>query len=331
MCEADYTVPAGATTYNAGEDTNPWTELKIRVPAEAIDLAGDIAQMTVPYGIYIEDYRFLEEETLEIAHIDLIDEDLLQKDRSVGYIHIYLEPGINPMEAVLFLQERYSDCQIASDIELLPCKREDWQNNWKKYFHPMEIGSSLLIQPSWEEEDQDQRETADGRKILRIEPGMAFGTGSHDTTRLCLETLEETIQGGETVLDLGCGSGILSLAALLLGAKSAEGVDIDELAVKTAIENGTINGFTAPQYTIHCGDMAERISGTYDIVVANIVADIIVLFCQTARQFMHEESVFIISGIIATREEDVLKAFADNNFTVKERKQSGEWLCFTVS
>lgn len=328
MC--DTTVPAGATTYNAGDNPNPWTEIKIQVPAEAIDLAGDIAQMTVPYGIYLEDYRFLEEETMEIAHIDLIDADLLAKNRDVGVVHIYIEPGENPAEAVAFLKERYTSCGIKATIETIPCKREDWQNNWKKFFHPMEVGSKLLIQPIWEEADGDQKQTAEGRSILHIEPGLAFGTGSHDTTRLCLETLEERIMGGETVLDLGCGSGILSLAALLLGAKSTEGVDIDELAVKTAIENGRLNGFREPEYRIHCGDMAEQITGKYDIVVANIVADIIVLFCQTARQFMHEDSLFILSGIIDSREEDVLAAFSDNGFTVLERKQSGEWLCFVV-
>ena len=328
MC--DNAVPSGATTYNAGDNPNPWTELKITVPAEHIDLAGDIAQMTVPYGIYIEDYRFLEEETMEIAHIDLIDEDLLAKNRDCGIVHIYIEPGENPAEAIAFLQERYADCGIPNTIETIPCKREDWQNNWKKFFHPMEVGSKLLIQPIWEEADAGKKLTEDGRNILHIEPGLAFGTGSHDTTRLCLETLEERIAGGETVLDLGCGSGILSLAALLLGAKSAEGVDIDELAVKTAVENGTLNGFGEPEYVVHCGDMAEQIHGKYDIVVANIVADIIVLFCETARQFMHEDSIFVISGIIANREPDVQAAFAANGFTVVERKQSGEWLCFVV-
>lgn len=330
MCHEETMVPEGANTYNAGNNPNPWTELKIEVPAQQLDLAADIAQMTVPYGIYIEDYRLLEEETLEIAHIDLIDEDLLAKDRDTGVVHIYLEPGENPAEAIAFLQERYAASGISSTIETIPCKREDWQNNWKKYFHPMEIGRHLLIQPIWEEADAKKKQTEDGRHILHIEPGLAFGTGSHDTTRLCLETLEERIKGTESVLDLGCGSGILSLAALLFGARSAEGVDIDELAVKTAKENGRLNGFSEEVYKVHCGDMTEKISGTYDIVVANIVADIIVLFCKTARQFMHDGSIFIISGIISSREDDVLAAFADNGFTVVERKQSAEWLCFVV-
>ncbi len=323
----DPEIVAGATTYNAGDDASPWTEIKISVPSARLDDAEAIAQMTVPYGIYIEDYSNLEAEVDEIAHIDLIDEDLLAKDRTTGIIHVYIEPGENPAEAVAFLTERYTAAGIDNDIDLIPCKREDWQDNWKKYFKPMEIGKKLLIQPSWEDIEKD---VDTDRTVLHLEPGLAFGTGTHNTTQLCLETLEERIRGGESVLDLGCGSGILSIASLLLGAERAEGVDIDELAVKTAIENGRRNGFTEPQYKVQAGDMTEKVEGTFDIVVANIVADIIVLFCESARQFMHEGSLFIVSGIINTREQDVLKAFADNGYEIVERKESGEWLCFVV-
>lgn len=321
-------LPEGANTYSAGTNPDPWTEVRIEVPAERIDAAGDIAHMTVPYGIYLEDYRFLEEEIDEIAHIDLIDEALKDKDRSKGIVHIYLEPGENPAEAVAFLQEQYAEAGIPSELTVIPCRREDWQDNWKQYFQPTEVGKKLLIQPVLD--DVKKVAAADGRKTLYLEPGLAFGTGTHETTRLCLQTLEETVKDGETVLDLGCGSGILSIAALLFGASRAEGVDIDELAVKTAVENGKRNGFEEPVLTYHCGDMAKQVSGTFDIVVANIVADIIVLFCETARNFMKEGSVFIVSGILNTREQDVLDAFAANGFTVVSRKADGEWLCFTV-
>lgn len=324
-------LPEGASTYSAGTSTDPWTEVRIEVPAERIDAAGDIAHMTVPYGIYLEDYRFLEEEIDEIAHIDLIDEALKDKDRSKGVVHIYLEPGENPAEAVAFLQEQYAAAGIPTELTVVPCRNEDWQDNWKQFFKPTEVGQKLLIQPVWEEVGGPTSvEPATSRKVLYLEPGLAFGTGTHETTRLCLQTLEETIRGGETVLDLGCGSGILSIAALLFGASRAEGVDIDELAVKTAVENGKRNGFEAPVLTYHCGDMAKQVSGTFDIVVANIVADIIVLFCETARNFMKDGSIFIVSGILNTREQDVLDAFAANGFTVVSRKADGEWLCFTV-
>lgn len=329
--EKETGLPEGASTYSAGTNPDPWTEVRIEVPAGRIDAAGDIAHMTVPYGIYLEDYRFLEEEIDEIAHIDLIDEALKDKDRTKGVVHIYLEPGENPAEAVAFLQEQYAEAGIPSELTVIPCRREDWQDNWKQYFRPTEVGKKLLIEPVLEEvEGSTPVEPMSERKTLYLEPGLAFGTGTHETTRLCLQTLEETIRGGETVLDLGCGSGILSIAALLFGASRAEGVDIDELAVKTAVENGKRNGFEEPVLTYHCGDMAKQVTGTFDIVVANIVADIIVLFCETARNFMKEGSVFIVSGILNTREQDVLDAFAANGFTVVSRKADGEWLCFTV-
>lgn len=302
-----------------------WTEIKIEIDAENIDLAADIAQMTVPYGIYIEDYRTLEEEAMEIAHIDLIDEDLLAKDRSKGFVHIYLEPEMNPAEAVAFLTERYAAAGIRFEVETLLCKREDWQNNWKQFFKPMPVGKKLLIRPTWDD-DYD----AGDRHVLHLEPGLAFGTGSHDTTRLCLETLEDYIHGGESVLDLGCGSGILALSALLLGAESAEGVDIDDIAVKTAIENGKTNGFAEPEYKIHCGDMTEKVTGKFDIVVANIVADVIIVFCENARKFMKYGAVFIVSGIIDSREQDVLKAFEAHGFKIEKRIESKGWLCFVL-
>ncbi|MBQ1663303.1 MAG: 50S ribosomal protein L11 methyltransferase, partial [Clostridia bacterium] len=219
---------------------------------------------------------------------------------------------------------------IPTELTVVPCRNEDWQDNWKQFFKPTEVGQKLLIQPVWEVEGSTKVEPTSERKTLYLEPGLAFGTGTHETTRLCLQALEENIWGGETVLDLGCGSGILSIAALLFGASRAEGVDIDELAVKTAVENGRRNGFEAPVLTYHCGDMAKQVSGTFDIVVANIVADIIVLFCETARNFMKDGSVFIVSGILNTREQDVLDAFVANGFTVVSRKADGEWLCFTV-
>ena len=302
-----------------------WTEVRITIDAENVDKAGDIASMVVPYGIYIEDYTDLEQQAWEIAHIDLIDEELLKKDRSKAIVHIYISPEESPAEAVAFLSERYSAEGIKNEIDLIACRNEDWENNWKQYFHPMPVGEKLLIQPLW----RDQVESGD-RKVLKIEPGLASGTGSHDTTRLCLETLEKHVSEGKTVLDIGCGSGILSIASLLLGAENAIGVDIDPLAVKTAKENGELNGFSEPKFTVHEGDLVDKVSGTYDIVVANIVADVIMLFCQNVGEFMNEDSVFITSGIIDTREDDVLSSFKKYGFEVQERYEQNGWLCFVV-
>lgn len=300
-----------------------WIEISIEIDAADIDRAADIATMTVPYGIYIEDYRNLESETWEIANIDLIDEELLAKDRTKGYVHIYISPEENPAEAVSFLTERFSAEGIGNVIQTAECKNADWENNWKAYFKPQKVGEKLLIRPVWID-DYD----AEGRMVLDIEPGLAFGTGGHNTTRLCLETLERYVKKDCTVLDTGCGSGILSVASLLLGAKHATGVDIDALAVKTAIENGEMNGFREPEYKILQGNLTDKVSGKFDVIVANIVADIIILFAKDVGNFMHEDSVFITSGVIAPREGDVLAAFAENGFEVIERNEDEDWLCF---
>ena len=300
-----------------------WTEVKISVNADDVDKAGDIASMVVPYGIYIEDYRELEKEAWEIAHIDLIDEELLEKDRSKAIVHVYISPEENPAEAVAFLRERYSAEGIENEIDLNQCKNEDWENNWKQYFHHIPVGEKLLIRPTWEDEFE-----AGGRKVLNIEPGLAFGTGSHETTRLCLETLEKHIHEGTTVLDIGCGSGILSIASLLLGAEKAVGVDIDALAVKTAIENGEVNNFREPEYTILQGNLTDKVSGKFDVVVANIVADVIIMFCKDVASFMKDDALFITSGIIDTREQDVIDAFNKYGFEIKARHTKGGWVCF---
>lgn len=300
-----------------------WTEVKINVSAKDVDKAGDIAQMVVPYGIYIEDYSDLEEAAWEIAHIDLIDEDLLKKDRDMAVVHIYISPEENPAEAVAFLSERYNTEKIEHEIDLSVCRNQDWENNWKEYFKPMPVGEKLLIRPVWEDEYD-----ADGRTVLSIEPGLAFGSGGHDTTRLCLETLEKHINPDIDLLDIGCGSGILGIAGLLLGAKSATGVDIDALAVKTARENGDINGFSEPKFTVFEGNLTDKVTGKYDVVVANIVADIIVMFTENVGKFLKDDGVYITSGIIDTREQDVLDAFEKYGFEVIGRHESCGWLCF---
>ena len=175
-----------------------WTEIKIKVPNRYLEAAGDIAQMAVPYGIYIEDYSALEQEVEEIAHIDLIDEELLKKDRTKGIVHIYINPDESPQEAVAFLSERYTSEGIEHEIELASCIEEDWLNNWKKYFNPIPIGEKLLIRPTWRDEYDSQ-----GRAVINLDPGLAFGTGTHETTRLVLQTIEKYVKAGAILFEDG--------------------------------------------------------------------------------------------------------------------------------
>lgn len=302
-----------------------WTEISITVDTKDIDVAGDIANMVVPYGIYIEDYSNLEGEVMEIAHIDLIEEELLKADRTKGIIHVYVNPHENPLEAVSFIKERLDEQGIEYDIKIADCATEDWVNNWKQYFHPMPIGEKLLIRPVWEDEYD-----AGGRKILHIEPGLAFGTGSHPTTKLCLETLEKYIDESSTVLDIGCGSGILSIASLLLGARRAFGVDIDSLAVKTAMANAEENGFGNDRFNVVQGNLSDKVSGKYNVIVANIVADIIMEFNKEVGKFLDDDGVYITGGIIEAREDEVLMSFIQNGFEVIERFEEKGWLVFVL-
>lgn len=300
-----------------------WTEIKIEVSQADSEQAQAIAHMAVPYGIYIEDYSNLESEVLEIANIDLIDEELLDKDRDKAIIHIYVSPEDNPTEATMFLSERYNAAGIKHSISTVCCKEEDWLNNWKQYFNPIEVGEKILIRPTWRDDYEPN-----GRVVLNLDPGIAFGTGTHETTRLCLEALEKYVTADTQILDVGCGSGILAVAALLLGAKRAVGVDIDEMAVKTAKENAALNGVSDKIEIIH-GNLTDKVSGTYNVVAANIVADAIILLSEDIKNFMSDDAVYIMSGIIDSRADDVKAAIADSFDIIEEYTENG-WFCFVA-
>ncbi|MDO4564480.1 MAG: 50S ribosomal protein L11 methyltransferase [Clostridia bacterium] len=205
---------------------------------------------------------------------------------------------------------------------------EDWANNWKRYYKPLEIGSKLLILPSWEPA------IATTRTTLRLDPGMAFGTGAHHTTRMCLELLEKTVAAGDSVLDLGCGSGILSIAALLLGAKSAVAADIDPIAESIARENARLNGIDDDSYRILIGnvladrDLKQSIEGRYPIVTANIVADVIIALAPLAKRLVQKGGTFITSGIISDRAEEVRAALKAQGFELLQELSAEDWHAF---
>ena len=301
-----------------------WTEIKVTVPQEYTDTAAAIANMTVPYGIYIEDYSDLEEEAEEIAHINLIDEELVAKDRTVSVIHIYISECDNAAEALEFLKERLTAAGIEYKAGSDGVNDSDWNENWKKYFHSTEIGKRLTIVPSWEE--YDNREN---RVLLHIDPGAAFGTGTHATTSLCLELLQDYIKDGSKMLDIGCGSGILAIASVLLGADSAVGVDIDAQSVKTARENAEINGVSDRTEFI-VGDLAEKVNGRFPVVCANIVADVVIRLLDGAEKYMTDGGVLIVSGIIDIRENDVLEAAKKHEYEIFQKRYRDNWCAFAL-
>lgn len=301
-----------------------WTEITVSVPQKDTETAAAIANMTVPYGIYIEDYSDLEEKAEEIAHINLIDEDLIAKDRTVSVIHIYISECDNAAEALEFLKERLTAEGIKYTAGAVGVNDADWNENWKKYFHSTEIGNKLAIVPSWE-----QYENKENRTILHIDPGAAFGTGTHATTCSCLQMLEDYVTESTQMLDIGCGSGILAIASVLLGAKNAVGVDIDAQSVKTAKENAEINGISGKTDFL-IGDLAEKVTGKYSLVCANIVADVIIRLLADVEKFMTDDGVLLVSGIIDMRENDVLSSAEENGFEIIKKVYKDNWCAFAL-
>lgn len=203
---------------------------------------------------------------------------------------------------------------------------EDWENNWKIYYKALEIGERLLVRPSWEQAEDTNR------TVLSLDPGMAFGTGSHHTTRMCLEFLEKTVKDGDDMIDLGCGSGILSIGALLLGAKEALAVDIDPIAEKIAYENAAMNDITPDNYTVLIGDvlsdaeLQEKLCAKqYDVVAANIVASVIIELTKLVPRMIKPDGHYIMSGIIGERLDEVLAALDENGFEVLEVRAGDDW------
>ena len=300
-----------------------WTDIQLTVAQKDAEQAEAAATMIAEGGIYIEDYSDLEQQVAEIAHVDLIEPELLAKPRDVVIIHIYLEPGAQPAETLGAIQARMEAAGIPYTVRTAGVAQEDWQNGWRKYYHPMEIGRRLAVVPSWQAYDTD-------RVKLLLDPGLAFGTGGHETTSLCLEALDELTAGGERVLDIGTGSGILAIAALKLGAACAEGVDIDPVAVRTACENAALNG-VAGQFTGLVGDLSDKASGTYQIITANIVANAIISLAPAVPGLLAEGGHFIASGIIDTRAQEVAQALTKAGLTIAQCKDKRGWVCFVCT
>ena len=296
-----------------------WTDISITVKKADADTAEAIATMIANGGIYIEDYSDLEEQVQAIAHIDLIEQDLLDKDRDTVIVHMYLSPEEHPAEILALFKEKLEASGIAYTLSTSGVEQEDWQNGWRKYYHPLEIGKRLAVVPSWQEYDTD-------RVKLILDPGLAFGTGGHETTSLCMEALDERVQGGERVLDIGTGSGILAIAALKLGAAVAEGVDIDPVAVRTAGENAALNG-VQDKLTVLVGDLSDKASGQYNIITANIVANAILSLAPAVPGLMADGATFIASGIIDTRKDEVIAGLEQAGLAVVEVKEKRGWEC----
>lgn len=310
-----------------------WTEVNIYTTADGIEiLCAKLMDIGIK-GFVIRDSgdfnEFLENKN---GQWDYIDEDLMGLADCETCITVYLPCNNQGADMLLSVKSMLADMKSADsdgvygrlEAELSNIREEDWANNWKQYFKPFRVGRKLAVKPSWEEYSND-----DGRIILEIDPASSFGTGQHHTTRLCLELLENCLESGDTLLDMGCGSGILSIAGILLGAESAVAVDIEENAVKTAAENAVKNNIPEEKYKTFSGNilsddgLAGRIDRKYDIITANIVADVLIAMKDHFVRCLKDGGTLIISGIIEERAEEVITAmesvgFIRQNVSTKE-------------
>ena len=237
------------------------------------------------------------------------------------------------MEQLSSIREEIGMDLGSLDVEVKEVDEEDWANNWKAYFKPIEIGDRLIVCPAWEEVADDG-----SRAVLRIDPGMAFGTGAHHTTRMCLELLEKYMNKGDTIADIGCGSGILSASAILMGASEAVALDIDPVAARIAAETAESNGIDLMKYTVYTGDILSDkairqavLKRSYDVVLANIVANVIIALAPIVPYMMHEGSRFIASGIIDDRLDEVVEALKANGLKINEIREGEDWRALEAS
>ena len=300
-----------------------YLEVCVNTPTELIDQRCEEMAVFGAGGFVIENEEDFQN-FLAHNHMywDYVDEELENQFRGVSRIKCYLTDDAEWHEVLAKIQAAYADVQTALVDD------SDWENNWRAYYKPIEVGQKLVVVPEWEEVP------ADGRVPLRLDPGLIFGTGSHATTRMCLAALERFAKPGVRVLDLGCGSGILGIGALLLGADSCLGVDIDPKAPDVVMANAALNDIGPDRMTAWAGDilgdtsLRARIGGGYQLVLANIVADVIIPLSALARPFLSEDGVFICSGIIENRWPETEAALKTNGFTILDHVSEEEWHCF---
>lgn len=306
-------------------DEIKWLEIAINLPPEKMDEVSAKLIAAGMTGLVIEEegefQQFFEQNR---QYWDYVDEELLEQMRGISRIKFYVTDDEDGHKQLAQYMEGI-DCEYTA----VSLTDNDWAYSWQKYYKPMTIGKRLYVVPEWERE----KPVPEGRVPFYLNPGLTFGTGSHASTQLCLEGIEEHTKEGDLVLDLGCGSGILSIAALVLGAKEAIAVDIDPKAVDVAYENAALNGIGKDRYTVRAGNVIadrglanELAQNGYPLVLANIVADVIIPLSQQVPKLLEEGGIFLCSGIIDSRAHEVEEALERNGLKVTKKREKNGWV-----
>ncbi len=318
-----------------------WIRVTVYTTSLGIDLVTNCLMEEAISGFEIEDENefneFLENNT---KYWDYVDDELINSKKGETKVKFYLENNENINETLIRVKSALQELKKSDvdgvfgrlEIETDGLNEEDWANNWKEYFKPIEVGKKLLIQPEW----CPITDKTD-RVVFTVNPGMTFGTGTHASTKLCICELEKYVNEETTLLDAGCGSGILSVIALMLGAKKADAVDIDENCIHVAYENAERNGVDKAKYSVYAGDITtdkalfDKLNeNKYDVIVANIVADVIIALLPTVKKLIKKDGVFICSGIIKERFSDVEAAFKTEGIEIFQTNEADGWVSVTA-
>lgn len=296
-----------------------WTQIKVTCSQGDLDDVSAVMSM-LDNGLMIEDYSDIEENLMSV-YGELIDDSILHADKTKAAVSIFVPEEKPYPEYIAFLKDRFAALEISVDITLAGLQEEDWYNAWKAYYQPVHIGNRLTVVPAWQD-----YQPAENEVIVRMDPGMAFGTGTHETTRLCAAMIEAHMPASARVLDIGTGSGILSLFALKLGAASANAYDIDPVAVRVAIENAKDNG--VDNFVCGVSDLLARVDkegGLYDFAMANIVADILIRMSENIADYLKVGAKLVCSGIIEGRWQDVKEAMEAHGFELCDQASENDW------
>ena len=296
-----------------------WTQVKVTVPLRELDALVAVMSM-INNNLMIEDYSDIDV-NLKTCYGDLIDEKILNANKDIASVSVFVPSDRSYMDDLAYIRQRTAELSLHAEAELVGVNEEDWANSWKQYYKPVKIGEKIVICPAWE-----QYTPLEGELVIRMDPGMAFGTGTHETTRLVIRLLEKYTKAGCRMLDVGTGTGILAICASRLGADICRAYDIDPTAVRVARENIQDSGLT--NVTCDQSDLLKQVSlegGQYDLVCANIVADIIIRMTPDVGKYMKDHAVLLASGIIAERCDDVVACFEQNGFRVVELMTDNDW------